>query len=624
MNAPEVHEHDKLFVFSDSRTCEYTVSSRKASVHKAVSVEDAHPLHSFLTSSPKPRCPNSLVDLVYADNIVLISEGEEKAQVFLDELTKSFGMQFSPTKCKIILVEVQSLNTLLTIEVEVLEVLGSFTYVGSRVSSDCSVTDEVNARICKARAAFANLRHLWRQNGLSLNLKGCVYQAIVRAVLLHGCETWPIRAADLRRLQVFDTRCLRSMARVGWCRRTREKAVRKHVFGCVTGTSIEKCVQHQKLRWLGHVLRMPNHRFPKRVLFSMPKSEWRKQRGGGGGGDRVILTVPGWRHYKIWLPTDVSGVLVISFYPDCLTQTHVPLGMSYRIQLAEVDLGNLLFEDKAPLEFDSSGSVSDQHLRDIAKECTRHFFKLFWALPTEVVDNVTISKLPKPTFRLPREKRIPAVRDLTRWERFAKLKGIKNKKKSRKVWDPTTQSWRPRWGKDHPYEDQFAKLTKEKNERRAKNELQRLRNIARVVKPGQAPPVGVLSESQGSRNELSRALSIAKVSDASMGRFNAPLDERKISKKTEKKMKPRLKLSQVVGSKSTKKSAKTRKPPAKKKPMKKKGSRTDLSLTGSTVIKISGWRQPNSENSIFRHENFFIPPSKYQWNLVKHRLNFIV
>ncbi|KER23093.1 hypothetical protein T265_14712, partial [Opisthorchis viverrini] len=55
-----------------------------------------------------------------------------------------------------------------------------------------------NAPICKARAAFANLRHLWRQNGLSLNLKGRVYQTTVRAVLLYGCETWPIRAADLR------------------------------------------------------------------------------------------------------------------------------------------------------------------------------------------------------------------------------------------------------------------------------------------------------------------------------------------------------------------------------------------------------------------------------------------
>ncbi|KER22097.1 hypothetical protein T265_14942, partial [Opisthorchis viverrini] len=87
------------------------------------------------------------------------------------------------------------------------------THLGSCISSDCSVTDEVNARICKARAAFANLRHLWRQNGLSLNLKGRVYQATVRAVLLYGCETWPIRTADLRRLQVFDNRCLKTIAR---------------------------------------------------------------------------------------------------------------------------------------------------------------------------------------------------------------------------------------------------------------------------------------------------------------------------------------------------------------------------------------------------------------------------
>ncbi|GAA56478.1 acetyl-CoA carboxylase / biotin carboxylase [Clonorchis sinensis] len=42
-------------------------------------------------------------------------------------------------------------------------------------------------------------------------------------------ETWPIRAAELRRLQVFDNRCLRTIARVGWCRRIRNEAIRKRV-----------------------------------------------------------------------------------------------------------------------------------------------------------------------------------------------------------------------------------------------------------------------------------------------------------------------------------------------------------------------------------------------------------
>ncbi|KER19936.1 hypothetical protein T265_11404 [Opisthorchis viverrini] len=138
-------------------------------------------------------------------------EEEEKAQVFLNELTKVipfFDMHFAPTKCKVILMDVQSLNTPFTIQGEVLEVGERFTYLGSCISSDCSVTDEVNTRISKARAAFAYLRLLWRQKGLSLNLKGRVYQATVRAVLLYGCETWPIRAADLRRLQMFDSRSL--------------------------------------------------------------------------------------------------------------------------------------------------------------------------------------------------------------------------------------------------------------------------------------------------------------------------------------------------------------------------------------------------------------------------------
>ncbi|KER31617.1 hypothetical protein T265_02131 [Opisthorchis viverrini] len=89
-------------------------------------------------------------------------------------------MRLAPSKCKVLLQNVPSVNISLTI----------------------------------ARAAFANLRHLWRQNGLSLNLKGRVYQATVRAVLLYGCETWPIRAAEPRRLQVFDNRCLRTIARV--------------------------------------------------------------------------------------------------------------------------------------------------------------------------------------------------------------------------------------------------------------------------------------------------------------------------------------------------------------------------------------------------------------------------
>jgi hypothetical protein len=225
----------------------------------------------------------NLVDLEYADDIVLIFEKEEEAHRLLERLTKvipSFGMCFAPAKCKVLLQDIQSLNMPLAIRGEALEVVERFTYLGSCISSDGSMTDEVTTRISKARIAFANLRHLWRQKGISLGLKGRVYQTTVRAVLLYGCETWPLRAEDLRRLQVFDHRCLRTIAGIGWRQRIRNEVVRKRVFGEAVGTSLVECIQHYKLRWLGHVLRMPSYRLPRRALFSKPNSEWRKPRGG--------------------------------------------------------------------------------------------------------------------------------------------------------------------------------------------------------------------------------------------------------------------------------------------------------------------------------------------------------
>ena len=81
----------------------------------------------------------------------------------------------------------------MTIQGEALEI------VDRCISSDCSVANEVDTRISKARVAFANLHHLWRQEGISLSLKGRVYGATVRAALLYGSETWSLRAEDLRR-----------------------------------------------------------------------------------------------------------------------------------------------------------------------------------------------------------------------------------------------------------------------------------------------------------------------------------------------------------------------------------------------------------------------------------------
>lgn len=58
-----------------------------------------------------------------------------------------------------------------------------------------------------------------------------------------------------------------------------------------------------------------------------------------------------------------------------------------------------------------------------------------WELPTERVEECVVAKLPAPVFVLPRSRKCPTAKPLTKWEKFAKEKGIKKVKKDKKVFD---------------------------------------------------------------------------------------------------------------------------------------------------------------------------------------------
>ena len=56
-------------------------------------------------------------------------------------------------------------------------------------------------------------------------------------------------------------------------------------------------------------------------------------------------------------------------------------------------------------------------------------------------------ELPTPSILFPRFRTLPEKPIMTRWEEFAKKKGIKKKKKrSRMVWSEEVKDWVPRYG----------------------------------------------------------------------------------------------------------------------------------------------------------------------------------
>ncbi|VDP50884.1 unnamed protein product [Schistosoma mattheei] len=123
-------------------------------------------------------------------------------------------MRFFPLKSKMSLHNWVASAPELMIGSEVVERVDLFTYLGSFINPCGLVCGEIAARIQKARLAFANLRHLRRRRDIRLSTKGRVYCSAVRSVLFYGSETWALRVEDIRRLLVFDHRCLRNIARI--------------------------------------------------------------------------------------------------------------------------------------------------------------------------------------------------------------------------------------------------------------------------------------------------------------------------------------------------------------------------------------------------------------------------
>ena len=223
-----------------------------------------------------------LTDIEYADDIALLGTDPSKMQLLLSNLgdvSAQFGLHFAPSKCKVLLQDWSGLQPSLMVSGEPLAVVDKFTYLGSCISSNANVVDEITAQITKARQVFGKLQHLWRQRTISLRVKGRIYQAAVRSVLLYGSETWPVRSEDIRRLATFDHRCLRNIAGVWWEHRMNNSKVRHMVLGA-QARSISELMTLHRLRWLGHVLRMPEDRLPRRALFSQPHSSWKRPRGG--------------------------------------------------------------------------------------------------------------------------------------------------------------------------------------------------------------------------------------------------------------------------------------------------------------------------------------------------------
>ena len=234
-------------------------------------------------------------------------------------------------------------------------------------------------------------------------------------------------------------------------------------------------------------------------------------------------------------------------------------------------------KEEGALTIGTSNSLNDDYLLQKATEGATQLIEALWQLPTQRSDAGPLMTLPTyNVLDIPRALPPPPPKAETRWEKFAKERGLplNKEKRSRKVWDEASQSWKFRHGyekansaegdgggsshkwpimevgaNDDPYADPWEKERDSKYKKTEKNRENQLKNqeragmlakgtttriiksrdaVRKVGKAGgrqdnQLPagvPVDMTKKTLRGKPSLSAALKATQASTASLGRFD--------------------------------------------------------------------------------------------------------
>ena len=139
-----------------------------------------------------------------------------------------------------------------------LENMPHFQYLGSRLQGDGSDEADVDTRLEIAQSAFSSLSHLWADHRLSRTTKLQLYRVCVCSSITHCCEAWTLNRTVTRSINGFNSRCLHVMTGEHY----RETAT-------APAYDLVLAVCRRRLRYLGHVLRMPAERMVRCALMAI-------------------------------------------------------------------------------------------------------------------------------------------------------------------------------------------------------------------------------------------------------------------------------------------------------------------------------------------------------------------
>ena len=132
-----------------------------------------------------------------------MAESEEELNSLLmkvKEESEKVGLKLNIQKTKIM---VSSPIISWQIDGKTMETVTDFIFLGSKITTNGDYSHEIKRHLLLGRKAMTNLDNIVKSRDITLPTKVCLVRAMVFPVVMYGCETWPIKKVEHRRIDAF-------------------------------------------------------------------------------------------------------------------------------------------------------------------------------------------------------------------------------------------------------------------------------------------------------------------------------------------------------------------------------------------------------------------------------------